>query len=201
MKLLIPILLLFLLVSNEISSQPKELKSKIIWDENKPLTWDNFKGPADKKSFFYAATSSAFTISTELKNQDELITSFRVFFDPKKSWKKKKYLSDELLKHEQNHFDITEVYARLLIKKLSAIQTNDPKKIIQAIKLEYSRSIADAKKKQTEYDKETNHGKLKEKQEQWNTKVKDMLSETKDFNLNSITFKIQIPVIKKTKHR
>jgi len=201
MKFLVPILLLFLFVSNEVFSQSNELKGRIVWDEKIPLTWDNFKGHPDKKSSFNAATASTIIISSELKNQDELVIHIMAIFDPKKSWKKKKTITNNLLKHEQNHFDITEVYARLLIKKISGIQTNDPKILAKTVKTEYSRSLADLKKKHSEYDNETNHGKIKDKQELWNTKVQDMLSETKDFNINSKTFKIQVPLVRKTTRR
>jgi hypothetical protein len=197
MKILGQILLTLLVTTNIIYSQPKELKNTTEWKENQPLNWDNFKGPIDRKSSFYAETSTGIHTFSELKNQNDLIVHVMAYFYPKKSWNNKKGISDELLKHEQNHFDLSEVYARLLIKKLSSIESKNPNKIIQTVKSESSKSFVELKKKQAEYDKDTNHSKLKDQQEQWNTKVKDMLLETNDYNKNSITFKIELPVRKK----
>lgn len=50
-----------------------------------------------------------------------IYASVKAVFYPKDSWKGS-YIDDALLAHEQKHFDIVELYARMLRKQLSEIK-------------------------------------------------------------------------------
>ena len=192
MRTLILIIFTIILFPKLSFTQSNELRNKILWDENRPLVWKDFKGPANNKSSYNAETTSGISIKAEQLSQNEIRVNIATYFDPKKSWKQKKSISDNLLRHEQNHFDISEVYSRLLIKKLSGLEMNSLKTISNIIKKEYLQTNKEVKNISQEYDKETNHGKNKEQQEIWNNKVENLLSETKDFDLDSFTI-ILIP--------
>jgi hypothetical protein len=171
-------------------SQPKELKNKILWDENHPLIWKDFKGPVNKKSSYNAVTTSGVYYQADPVSENEISVNVYTCFDPKKSWKKKKNMNDDLLKHEQNHFDLSEVYARLLRKKLSGLEPNTAKNIYTTIKQEFSQKNKEIKTISQQYDKETDHGGKKEQQDMWNNKVKALLAETKDYNSNPVKIKV-----------
>ena len=128
-----------------------------------------------------------------MDSEGKITLDISTYFDPSKSWKKKKAGTDALLRHEQNHFDISEVYARMLVKKLKELELTNPKTAFQVITREYNKSNTESARKSVEYDKETNHGIIPEKQEEWNQKVKKMLEDTKDYSMKSLTLFIKKP--------
>jgi predicted secreted Zn-dependent protease len=80
-------------------------------------------------------------------------------FSPRTSWVRLKDETDQLLEHEQGHFDITELYARKLRKAIrdAQIRCNDGGKetkghlLINRLRKEY-------KIVERNYDTETKHG-------------------------------------------
>jgi predicted secreted Zn-dependent protease len=93
-----------------------------------------------------------------------------LFFVPNKSWVKSEYKSDfELLKHEQLHFDISELYARKFREQLSKMS------FTENVKIEISDLYEKITKKkielQNEYDIETDHSVNILKQKQWGQKI------------------------------
>ena len=99
-------------------------------------------------------------------------------FDRKKSWVIDEAKSDDrLLRHEQLHFDLAEVYARILRKKLSAfkIPCRYEKSVQAQINVIADNNIRDLQVEQDRYDVETKHGLNEKAQTEWERKVKDML--------------------------
>jgi predicted secreted Zn-dependent protease len=94
---------------------------------------------------------------------------YNVNFSPKLSWKKSSGLNDYMLQHEQTHFDITELYARILRKRLSEeIKTIKDVKKISSIGREITKQW---EIEQNTYDDETDHSINKETQAEWNANV------------------------------
>ena len=99
-------------------------------------------------------------------------------FSKTKSWGLHK--TDYILMHEQGHFDIAEIFARKLNKKMSEYKFNknsfkeDLKEIYQSIAIEKDAF-------QNQYDEETNHSIKKEKQAEWLKKISDQLKEFEIF--------------------
>lgn len=180
--LLLPIVLL--LVAFTLSKKREE--PTIPFDVNHPLTWNDFKGKAPKRSAYSAKTNSGYTFSMELVEDSFLIT-LPCFFYPKTSWVKKKDKNAELLQHEQGHFDLTELHCR---KMRAAIQQGNFKlktisKDIQKIITRENKLLV---KEQGRYDEETNHSIVAEKQKQWNKYLEKNLSNYQ--NAASFSFKI-----------
>ena len=92
-------------------------KKKIIWNQNYQLEWTDFKGKVDQKSDYGAITSSGISTSYEFKKDSILFKVIAVFYK-QDSWTKESLQSELGLKHEQVHFDITEIAARRLRKRL-----------------------------------------------------------------------------------
>lgn len=108
---LMPVLIFFfssfLLYNNDI----------IIWEQGRALTWNDFKGKPAKR--FAAASTSYDIIKTiNLLNKEAAIIKVQAVFFCNKSWKKKSWISDFILTHEQRHFDIVELFSRKYRKLL-----------------------------------------------------------------------------------
>jgi len=172
-------------------SQAEELKNKIIWEEDRPLTWDDFKGTADAGSKFYALTNSGIYYQVQQESWAQFAVSVETFFDPKQSWQKKDQVTDHLLQHEQLHFNIHELYSRLFIKSMIEAEFNDEKMVFIRIRELYARALQDAQDFSNLYDKETNHSVNKVEQMVWNKKVNALLEETKEFDLKEISLEVK----------
>ena len=91
------------------------------------------------------------------------------YFYPTESWYNPLLADDSVLAHEQLHFDITELFTRIMKKRLELISFSDNVKTeIQEIYLEILKDLADFQEK---YDWETNFSRNKEAQLRWNKEI------------------------------
>ena len=97
---------------------PSIEEEKIAWTEDYNLQWTDFKAINFLGIAFVASTSSGIAYSYKEVNGDKNI-KINVFcnFYPQKSWYSKNDATDYILKYEQTHFDISELYKRILKKK------------------------------------------------------------------------------------
>lgn len=181
----------FLFLCIFIISFKSEIKknSVIVWTSNYKLKWDDFQGIKD----------TLFDINEEsmIKTKIEVITKiskekveFQIlsYFDKEKSWT----INDSslmLLNHEQLHFDITEIFARELRKKLSSIKFISNQNLKDKVKELYHKVNLASIEYQLKYDRETNHSKNKSQQLIWNERIKDILKNTNNYS----SVKIIIP--------
>jgi len=91
----------------------------------------------------------------------------------KKSWVLDQYRTPELLKHEQYHFNLSEIFAREMRKELSTI-SEPSSKIVQEI---YDKWIVNYYEEQAIYDKETAHSQITSEQLRWQEKIDTKLYE------------------------
>jgi predicted secreted Zn-dependent protease len=160
--------ILVLLFCFLFSLPPTTDKIKMRWREDRKLTWDDFRGRPSGSPEYVASTNSgiSFSYSYSTKN-DKVILEYNVQsnFYPELSWYRNGIVTDYILKHEQTHFDISELYARKLRKKIEeAIFTKNIKEELDAI---YSENERQRQQTQHKYDRETEHSKLAEKEFQW----------------------------------
>lgn len=157
----------------------QEEMDKIFWEKD-GLTWVNFEAQPDVNSAFHANTSAGLSYSWGLKNSNgviELEYEVKSYFNRKGSWVKSGSKKEDLLKHEQVHFDITELHARKLRKKLSEINVNalgkEPREVLNNYykAIEKERSLM-----QQKYDRETNHSLNKNAQLKWQEYVERELN-------------------------
>ncbi len=147
----------------------------IDWTDSRKLTWEDFKGSPDVNSQMVALTSS--TIKVEFGFSDKLFThSIRCSFNKQKSWVTRK--NDYILNHEQGHFDITEIHARILKKELVEYKFNG-KTVNKDINDIYSDVMKRHVSTQQAYDLETNHSIDTTKQRHWDNKIDSLLSRYK----------------------
>jgi len=147
----------------------------IKWNEDRKLTWDDFKAPAQKLGNTAAMTTTHLGFSYNVKNGN-VTYAIDCRFEKNKSWGLVK--NDWILKHEQGHFDIAEIFARKLNKDISEYEFNRTsfQKDLDGI----YRSVVDEKEKfQQQYDDETDYSRNKTKQEEWMKKIESDLKLTK----------------------
>ncbi|MEP0765693.1 MAG: DUF922 domain-containing protein [Fimbriimonadia bacterium] len=156
------------------------------------LKWEDFKGEPPANSPHDAETSSGIKVSestydtkkgadnkwhSKLKGAKATST-----MDKTQSWVKPDKKTDELLKHEQYHFDISEYWARELQKALDGLEGvgNTPQEAEADLAQKYEQTYNDYMQKhdamQEKYDEETDHSKNAEKQEEWCKKIGDLLN-------------------------
>jgi len=141
----------------------------------KKLTWNDFRGPVPQGTQFAAMTSSNFTITpnplkfvhagSKFQLDDSL--TMAIVFNSSTSWKLgtlsqwPNNLQDELLDHEQGHYDITALVARDLFIKLMNLKANNTYATVNDGQTDFNWWInlyrGNANKIQTAYDSETGH--------------------------------------------
>ena len=155
--------------------------SKILWNQDYKLKWNDFQGSPDslRTDSEESVTKTRIEVTTKIsKNKIEF--EVPCYFEKNKSWT----VDDSsrlLLNHEQLHFDISEIYARVLRQKLLKIKYSSSKEIELEVKELYHEVFSASVNFQNKYDKETNHSKNKDKQLMWNERVKDILKSTYDY--------------------
>ncbi|MDO6810190.1 DUF922 domain-containing protein [Zobellia galactanivorans] len=152
----------------------------IVWDADRKLQWSDFKGSYFKTEWAAATTASGISYSfTSFTKEGRLYLDFVVQseFYPKKSWYRPELCDSIILGHEQLHFDISELYARKMRKRLAQTQfTMNAKAEVRAI---YKAILKELGNFQNKYDRETNFSRNLEKQVLWNRRIKAALKEEK----------------------
>lgn len=166
--ILIPVVLL--LLGYQIY---KELTNSyiIVWDENKKITWNDFTSTKELPKNISATIFS--NIKCDIYSLDKRIEVY-AYMDKTKSKKLENFdLNEEMLKHEQYHFNITEYFARLLRKDLIAIGTNNISE--KTIKKVLEKHHTNLFKMQRSYDSLTKHGEGIIQQPLWEIKIDTLL--------------------------
>lgn len=147
------------------------------WKADRPLAWADFTGPIDETSTFAASTHSGIDYRWRMNSQAGKMTfSFTVtsYMDKSKSWTKPDKQNDALLKHEQLHFDISEYFARELLKAFNSYTyTSNYRTEINDIFQSLSKARHDM---EALYDEESQHSRNKLKQAEWELYVANLLS-------------------------
>lgn len=153
----------------------KQDEDYIRWQENKKLTWDDFKAPPQKIGNTAALTTTHLGFSYSVSN-GKATYKINCGFQKSSSWGLVK--NDWILKHEQGHFDVAEIFARKLYKKVSEYKFDKAsfQKDLDAI----YKSVTDEKDKfQQQYDDESDYSRNKPKQEEWIKKIEKELNDYK----------------------
>lgn len=86
-----------------------------------------------------------------------------------------------ILKHEQTHFDITELYTRKLRQLISQKDFTKVKNVVSEIDRMYKRIANEWQKEENKYDSETQHGINGARQNIWNENIAAQLKELDAF--------------------
>ncbi|MCF8427926.1 MAG: hypothetical protein K9I36_14405 [Bacteroidia bacterium] len=169
----------------KVFQNPENQDNLIPWSEDRKLRIEDFKA-IPKKGKFIALTSSSISFeahgSKETKKGTVII---KTFFDCDKSYFKVGADSTETLAHEQIHFDITEVYARIFLKKLNE-KTSNYQEFIKKHKAIYETVFKEMSAKQNEYDKEVYPD--PSKQEKWSNWVSKQLKDLSQYSVKEMVY-------------
>jgi hypothetical protein len=168
---------LFLLFSFPIFLLGQKNEYFIKWSSGRKLTWDDFKASPDKQGDAAALTATQLGFSYSFTS-GKISYTIDCRFEKNKSWGRVK--NDWILRHEQGHFDIAEIFARKLHKAVSSYQFNRNtfQKDLDAI---YTGIVKEKETFQQQYDDETDYSRNKVKQEDWLKKIEKMMEEFKVF--------------------
>lgn len=171
--------LLFLLtgIFSVASVSAQATKQQIEWNEFYELRWDDFKGkPADD-----AAGDAGTSVQIQAKPymvKNNIRYDVYALFNREKSWSRDQ--SAQLLVHEQLHFDLAEVFARKIRKKIMEM-TEAGVSDVKVINTAIQGILEESNEADMQYDLETLHGALDQKQALWAKKIQDELIALKSY--------------------
>lgn len=177
MELYIGIMLkqfLFVFISSLLflSFAKKHTGDYIPWSEERKLTWDDFLADAPTNTGDAALTTTYVGFSFS-RNRDGISYTIECKFQKSKSWGRVK--TDYILKHEQGHFDIAEIFARKLNKEIKGYLAKSNNH--EGMNSIYSRLMQEKRDMQELYDSATNHSINKTRQSEWNKTIDELLNE------------------------
>jgi hypothetical protein len=156
----------------------KEAGEYLPWAYTRPLTWEDFLCEPKRNTDAVALTSTALGISYNV-NSNQLHYEITCSFSKIKSWGILK--TNYILAHEQGHFDITEIYARILHKELLDYKFNR-RTFRQDVNAIYDRVVKEKETFQLTYDAHTDHSRNKTVQKEWLEKIEQLLVETEPYS-------------------
>ena len=162
-------------------------EKQIEWSKDRKLTWNDFKGKSistpDTKTGAESNCGFGFQSNT-VRIFSNVKMKIENMFYCNSSWVlPENKANNELLEHEQLHFDLSQIYARQLRKKLAERKLNlfnfpkESKKIFYDVFNLYT-------ERQNLYDKETNHGTNSIVQNKWKKNIEIELNELETYSEN-----------------
>jgi hypothetical protein len=151
----------------------------IVWTARRPLTWADFKGQPPADAGVVAARTN-YTIIDGMhcvgrKFEYRVVAAFRT----KDSWVRPAVLrtpadSARALRHEQTHFDLSEVHARRLRRYFAELMApcDVPSGDLSSAA---NRMERDEKAAQSRYDQETDNGRNATQQARWDKEADSQL--------------------------
>lgn len=143
-----------------ISTYGQSTQRAFTWEQYPALAWPDFKARAPRSTGEPSAmTDTGFRVQLECR-EGALDIRIAAEFYTSSSWVKAARKSAELLRHEQGHFDITELYARRMRKAIreAKIGCEDDRVAEAAGKTIFDQFDREWEKEQKRYDAETKDG-------------------------------------------
>jgi hypothetical protein len=187
MKRVVPLLLSFLFVPAfprfARAQPPAQL---LCWQAERKLRWADFQAPAnvlptDDPLFWTSAASCAPVLQLIGTKDASGRNNFFVTaaLDQSRSWVRASVLarSEQVLAHEQLHFDICELSARRLRQRIAQEYQAGGDVFAPAFRQELQHLLAEQAGWNTRYDQQTAHGLLKDQQQRWQAQLTQALAQ------------------------
>ncbi|HQV77342.1 MAG TPA: DUF922 domain-containing protein [Chitinophagales bacterium] len=179
-RFIILCLLVLVSITNSSSLASNKFAKFIVWNENRKLTWNDFNAKPERSypNMEEAQTVSSIEVGYTSTNKKIEITIAAKFY-PNLSWHYSNINSSYILQHEQLHFDITELYARMMRKQISeqVKSSKDKSKYNSIVK----KIMNNWDNEQNAYDDQTNHGANKTEQLKWENNIQLRLAELDNY--------------------
>lgn len=165
-------MILFLVSGSFFSMKTEE--EVITWSKDKKLTWADYRGKPQKR---FAAASTVYSLGRKVLKEDKgaLVARISAYFYCNDSWKKDDWISDEVLSHEQKHFDIVELFARKIRKQVSGMTVKNFDDATAKVDSVYQVFNKEMDAYQDKYDDETNGSMNGHQQRKWEKKIEKEL--------------------------
>lgn len=151
----------------------------IVYSSGRPLRVDDFQGRTgghnpEEMAATYSGNKYAYHTRT-VKGQLVVDYTITPYFNISKSWFKQSNHNDHVLAHEQLHFDITALKTCEMVNRIkSTTFTKDNyQELLEQFSDDVNRATNDM---QEQYDAETDHGIIEQRQKEWEIKVKKELN-------------------------
>lgn len=180
MRFFIFINFIFLVLSNKAAPpfNNEAYKIFIIWSKDTKLNWSDFQGMPVENAAEVAMTASSVEYNYFTRG-NKIGWKVTPKFYPTLSWYLPVSATDKILQHERLHFDITELYARMLRQQLqNNVHSDADIKTLIAIG---KKLIAAWNAEQSKYDIETNHSINTSAQQKWEFSIRKRLDALKEF--------------------
>lgn len=179
--------LIFIIVAISLSFTQEPQKT-ITWSKDRKLTWADYRGPAQRRA---VAASTVYSLGRHVSEKNgAVIATIEAYFYCKDSWKRIDWINDEVLAHEQKHFDIVELFARRIRKQISGmtfIGIIDAKEKVESVYEELNKEM-DAY--QDKYDTESDGSMNGDGQHDWNEKIEKGLQALNQYSVTAVPLKI-----------
>ncbi len=171
--------------------KPQTGGNEFLWTRDYHLKWEDFRMQPENRPDTKAMTNSGIRYKYTQVG-DTMYINIYSYFDATKSWVvESSKTNSNLLAHEQGHFDITEIYARLLRKKVATTKFSKANLKTEFRKIyEENRGLWDYEQDSL-YDKQTNHSKNEISQAEWSKTIAKRLEELKGYDKISMSIKLQ----------
>lgn len=157
-----------------------------VYYQQRKVNWSDFNGPIRRGNQYGAAIFTSFGFDSKLSVENNIITAEitpKVYTDKNMSWAKSEVKTPYALAHEQLHFDICYLNTLRYLQKIKTLKENSRDDLISRIQYEYLEFYKTTHTMQAQYDDETNHSLVKQKQREWEEKIK---SEIREIDLQKI---------------
>lgn len=153
--------------------------TEIAWSLNRPLTWEDFRATPPPAGEEQAKTVYLLSYESRCRGLDFTVDVTAIML-PLQSWVKAFVRatvagSARVLRHEQTHFNLTEVHARRMRRYFKELYNPcglPDERLREAV----DRFVKEEAEAQGRYDKETQYGRNDVAQGRWDQEVADMLS-------------------------
>lgn len=172
-------IVLFVFLNSALLAQ-NNLNDTLHWCEQKPLTYDDFRGESMEFTGFVGENFCLLSANYSRPNTFAK-TEYQIeaIWDRQKSWLAKEAQTKENLLFFQVCFDIYELHARLLRKKCAAFPRNtDPAQILQPT---YNQAMSGLLEEYNMFRKETKMGRDAEAVLAWSDAVREKLDQLVEF--------------------
>ena len=163
-----------------LANDAQAVEQRFSWTPGRPLMWTDFKGsiPQNAANSTAAETSCGIGIETNtVTSQNDPKVYVYNTFHTSSSWVRTGYNTVDILEHEQGHWNICELYTRKMRIRFATagIDLRNLKAVVGKI---YSETQREYSARQEQYERETQHGIIREQQMHWTEMINNELVET-----------------------
>jgi len=152
----------------------------IEWSADRPLQREDFKGKRIHKG---VVASTTYNITKEIEEDNgRLKVNVKAYFYCYNSWILNDTIGNDVVLHEQKHFDIAELYARKLRKQLRDMYFKNKEDAGRRSDSLFKLINEEMDAFQDKYDNETDHSRNGTRQRKWNERIAIRLNELKNYS-------------------